>query len=155
VAVNAARGQLRSQQLFAALLSETERANKAQSDEIVAKALEYKFGWKCELERRLKLGVTGLPEPFPHPDDVVVNLRTGEVIIKGPLTKEEKAVWDHMRAGLEDSDREIEWLTKSLADPENHSNRAIIEDNLAYEKRINAIIVKAIGAAQTRVGQSR
>jgi hypothetical protein len=36
LAVNAARGQHRSQQLFAELLSETERANKQLSDEWTA-----------------------------------------------------------------------------------------------------------------------
>src|SRR5271166_1450795 len=57
LAVNAARGQLRSQQLFATLLSETERANKALNDEFLQNAIEYKRDWDRELERRRQLGI--------------------------------------------------------------------------------------------------
>ena len=94
LAVNAARGQLRSQQLFATLLAETERANKALSDEWLQTAIEYKRDWDEELERRARLGITDLPEPLPHPDDIVIDMKTGQVIIKGPMTKEDKAKWD-------------------------------------------------------------
>lgn len=80
--VNAARGQLRSQQVFTKLLSETERARKA--------AIEYKFKWERELERRQKLRVTGR-EPIPHSDDVRLDFKAEQVFFKGPMTKEEKA----------------------------------------------------------------
>ena len=50
LAVNAARGQPRSQQLFARLLSETERANKAFREEFLQNAIEYKRFWDQELE---------------------------------------------------------------------------------------------------------
>jgi hypothetical protein len=84
LAVNAARGQLRSQQLFATLLSETERANKALSDEVLQTTIEYKRDWDMELESRARLGIAGLPEPLPHPDDIVIDMKTGQVRINGP-----------------------------------------------------------------------
>jgi benzoyl-CoA reductase/2-hydroxyglutaryl-CoA dehydratase subunit BcrC/BadD/HgdB len=110
LAVKAARGRHRSQQLFAELLSETERANKQLSDEWLKTAIEYKHEWEKELARRAALGVTG-PEPLPHPDDIVIDMKTGQVTVKGPMTKEEKVVWDRLRARLDESDREIEELT--------------------------------------------
>src|SRR5580704_9042773 len=55
--------------------------------------------WEQELARRAALGITG-PEPLPHPDDIVIDTKTGQVIVKGPMTKEEKVVWDQMRARL-------------------------------------------------------
>ncbi len=79
LAVNAARGQLRSQQLFATLLSETERANKASHDAYLETAMQYKMEWEEELERRAKFGIVGLPEPLPHPDDVIFDVRSGQV----------------------------------------------------------------------------
>jgi hypothetical protein len=45
------------------MLSETERANKAITDEYLKEAIKYKFRWEEELERRKKLGING-PEPF-------------------------------------------------------------------------------------------
>src|SRR5262249_44629794 len=97
LAVNAARGRHRAQQLFAELVSETERANKRLSDELLQTAMDYKCNWERALERRAQLGLTG-PDPLPHPDDIVIDLRTGQVIVKGPMTKEEKVEWDKMYA---------------------------------------------------------
>src|SRR5580704_7024935 len=59
LAVNAARGQLRSQQLFASLLAQTESANNALAQKWFDTALEYKLQWGRELERRARLGVSG------------------------------------------------------------------------------------------------
>jgi hypothetical protein len=48
-------------------------------------AMKYKFRWDKELERRKKLGITG-PEPLPHPDDIVIDMKSDQVILKGPMT---------------------------------------------------------------------
>jgi Family of unknown function (DUF5681) len=80
--VNAARGQLRSQQIFARLLSDVESANKALNDQSLEMAIEYKASWERELERCAKLGIKG-PEPLPHPDDVIIDMRAGQVNING------------------------------------------------------------------------
>jgi hypothetical protein len=151
LAVNAARGQHRSQQLFAELLSETERANKQQSDEWLKAAIEYKHEWEQELARRAALGITG-PEPLPHPDDIVIDMKTGQVIVKGPMTKEEKVVWDQLRARLDECAREIEELSAMLKEHKNKRFRHIIEDDIAHEKRLRDIIVNAIGEWPKRDG---
>ena len=44
--VNAARGQLRSQQAFTKLVFETERDCKAQADQTLEAAIQYKFKWE-------------------------------------------------------------------------------------------------------------
>ncbi len=93
LAVNAARGQLRAAQAFMAPLSGTERANKVAHDEYLQAAITYKVQWESELERRRRSGETG-PEPLPHPDDIDIDMRTGVVAVKGPMTKEDKAKWD-------------------------------------------------------------
>jgi hypothetical protein len=151
MAVNAARGRHRSQQLFAELLSETERANKASSDELLKTAIEYKCNWEEELERRERLGVTG-PEPLPHPDDIVIDMKTGQAIVKGPMTKEEKVVWDHWRARRDACDSEIEELTATLKDRKNKRFRDQIENDIAHEKHLRDIIVNAIGEWPKRNG---
>jgi hypothetical protein len=107
LALSAARGQLRSAQTFMALLSGAERANKALRDEYLEAALAYKAEWERELERRRQSGETG-PEPLPHPDDIVIDLQTGAVAVKGPMTKEEKAKWDRKAAPLFDEAAAIE-----------------------------------------------
>jgi len=49
------------------------------------------------LERREGFGIT-TPDPIPHPDDIIIDMKTGSVRMKGPFTKEEKPAWDKLRA---------------------------------------------------------
>jgi hypothetical protein len=113
LAVNAARGQLRSQQVFTKLLTETERARKALSDHMFDVAFVYKLKWEQELERRTTLGITG-PAPLPRPDDVRLNFLTGEVTIIGPLIKQHKAELDRFHDLVEQADRVVESSTVQL-----------------------------------------
>lgn len=153
LAVNAARGQLRSQQLFARLLSETERANKASREELLQNAFEYKRRWDHELEQRRHFGVQ-LPDPIPHPDDVIIDMKTGQVRFIGPMTKEDKAKWDSLWDRVEECDDAIAKYTNDLKLPETKRYRQIIENDIAYEKRIRAIIVDGIGEPKRRVPKS-
>jgi hypothetical protein len=75
--------------MFTALLQATEKERKAEHDLTLETAIEYKTHWEDELERRTALGIVG-PDPIPHPDDVIINVKTGEVHITGPVTKQEK-----------------------------------------------------------------
>ena len=82
LAVNAARGDLRAQQLFTRLLLTTERENRRNHDELLEAVIGYKTDWERELAWRQKAGVIG-PDPVPHPDDIHVDLSTGAVRISG------------------------------------------------------------------------
>jgi hypothetical protein len=144
LAVNAAKGQHRAQQLFAELVSMTERANKALYDEYLQTMIEYKIGWERELERRRALG-TKAPDPIPHPDDIIIDMKTGEAHVHGPMTKEEAVVWDRLRLRLDDSIEEIEAMKKLAEDPESESYRQAIEDDIAFEIRLRDMIASAIG----------
>ena len=154
LAVNAARGQPRSQQIFAALVSDVENANKALNDGYLQAAIKYKVGWERELERRASLGIKG-SEPLPHPDDVIIDVRTGQVTIKGPITKEEKVEWDRMYAQIEAYDREIEEQTASLKLRRNKRYRQFIEDDIARTKQFRQIIVNAVGEPRRRNGGAK
>ena len=154
LAVNAARGQLRSQQTFANLLSRVESANRAFSDEYLREAIEYKYSWEEELERRANLGISG-PEPIPHPDDIILDRKTDRVIIKGPMTKEEKVKWDRLYARVEECDQGIAEMTASLRLRKTKPYRHLIEDEIAHEKRIRQIIVNAIGEPKRRNGEGK
>ena len=82
-------------------------------------------------------------------------MNTGQVIVKGPMTKEEKVVWDGLRARLDECDREIEELTAMLKDRKNKRFRRFIEDDIAHEKRLRDMIAKALGEPQNRNGFAR
>jgi len=70
--------------------------------------------------------------------------------VKGPMTKEEKADWDRLYDRVEESDREIAELTASLKKQKNKPYRHMIEDDIAHERKIRDIIVRAIGEPSKR-----
>ena len=96
LAINAARGQLRAQRLFAELLAATESSKKDLNDRWLETAIDYKLSWEKELQRRRKKGIKGLPDPLPHPDHVEIDFIEGTARVIGPCTKEEKAALDEI-----------------------------------------------------------
>lgn len=143
VAVNAAKGQQRAQRLFTQLLATTERENRRLHDEFLDVAITYKVEWERELERRRRLGITG-PEPLPHPDHVVVDVRNGTVRIAGPATKEEKAEWDlwlERKTLFEEELKELEAMRSNPKCP----NRRVILQEIDRTKKALKIIGRVIG----------
>jgi Family of unknown function (DUF5681) len=149
LAVNAIRGQLRSQQLFTKLLAETEQRRRLQKTLSLERAVDYKFYWGKELERQKALGIAG-PEPLPHPDDVHIDVRTGEVSIVGPWTKQEKAEWDYFDNRVEEIDREIERLTNQLKVIRIKKLHDFIEVQIADQRSHREMIVSRLGEPSKR-----
>ena len=98
IAVNAAKGNTRAQRQFVELVSTTESALKAISDEDFKVGAEYKAEWERELKRRKDLGITDLPDPVIHPDQIEIDIDNQTATIRGPRTREEKAAVDYMIA---------------------------------------------------------
>ncbi len=144
LAVNAARGQLRSQQAFMALLADTERDNKAHYDEYLKAMIEYKWHWENELDRRARLGIAGL-EPLPHPDDIVVDLWANRITFKGPRTKEEKVAWDALHARVKQCDAKINALMSDAKRRMSKQQRELLQEELLHELQTRKLIVDAVG----------
>ena len=142
LAVNAAKGNQRAQRLFAELVASVETANKHLHDQWLETAISYKVDWERELERRSTLGIVA-PAPLPHPDDIIVDMRTGLVRVKGPMTKEEKVVWDTFRERKKECDQTIAELEELLEKPDCPYRKETLED-LKHERKIRAIISRAI-----------
>jgi Family of unknown function (DUF5681) len=90
LAVNAVKGQHRSQRLFSELLASVETARLTFYNEWMETVIGYKRRWDEELTRRRVLGITHLPNPIPHPDGIKIDLKRGGARFTGPLTKEDK-----------------------------------------------------------------
>jgi hypothetical protein len=89
VAVNAANGNTRAQRIYLDLVMGAEADRSAAAAELLRAAVEGKEYWAgvfAEYDRR---GIDR-PDPVPHPDDVVIDYKTGEVRIKGPVMTEQK-----------------------------------------------------------------
>jgi len=144
LAISAAKGQARSQRLFAELLRTTEREMKAGRDEWLKTAIEYKVDWENELERRKQLGIV-LPDPIPHPDHIEIDFNTDQVFIKGPMTKKQKATWDRLRKRLSECDRAIAEFEAMLKNRKNKKTWPIVQEELEFERDLRAKLVAAVG----------
>jgi len=144
LAVNAVKGQHRSQRLFAELLASVETSNKALHDEYFNAAADYKIAWERELDRRARLGITDLPDPLPHPDHVVIDIQTGTVRIMGPVTQEQKAALDELRRRKIDFEEELAETMKMVEEAETPRMRKFWEDDAALTRRVLDVIDTAL-----------
>lgn len=138
--VKAAKGDHRSQRLFAELLASTEAANRRLHDEYLETAIAYKADWERELFRRERLGITDLPDPLPHPDDIEIDMNTGQVIMRGPMTKEEKAELDWLIGRKAAFEEDLAYSHEALAKEMNCKQRKAIEADIVRTQRILTII---------------
>ena len=143
LAVNAVKGNQRAQRLFTELLFTTERENKRLHDEWLDVATTYKVEWDRELERRQRLGIVA-PDPVPHPDHVVINYRTGEVEIKGPMTKEEKVKHDLFAKSKIEFQAELDELEQLLRDEPDYQYREQVLADIEHDKKLLEIIRRVI-----------
>jgi len=126
IAVKAAKGDHRSQKLFFEALSTVESADFEQHCEKLDLWFTYKHKWEEELERREKLGIKG-QEPLPHPDHIKFDWNTGEVIIWGPITPEEKETFEVMT----DLEKNINELRDELEETKSKKRRSEIMEKIA------------------------
>jgi hypothetical protein len=133
LAVSAAKGNNRAAQLFTQMIKVLEDENKELHASYLSTVLDYKIAWTKELRRREQLGITA-PEPIPHPDDLIVDMRTGKVTVRGPMSEAEKDWWlaadiikAEYRKNITDNKRKLQ------RDP-NHPESAIILRRIANFK---------------------
>ena len=145
IAVNAAKGHVRAQRLFSELLAATETSNKLLNDEWLDTAIGYKVEWEKELQRREKLGITDLPEPLPHPDQVIIDFDRGAASVVGPMTKKDKAKYDEIMQRRDEFAEEAEELLeyrKTLDDPKMIE---LVDEDIGRSRRIVEMIDKKLG----------
>ena len=141
IAVNAAKGQARSQKMFTQMLSTVERERLNLHNEWLQTAIEYKISWMERIEDAKRRGLPP-PQPVPHPDHIEIDMNTGEVIIKGPFTPEEKAQWDQWAVRKQEAVETIEALTSILKDETDEKVREKIQNEVNFERRTISMLSK-------------
>jgi len=119
VAVAAANGNIRAQQNYLTLLIGAEADRRMATMELFTFAVEYKEHWGRVLAERARSGASG-PEPVPHPDDVIIDPKTGEIRFDGPVSEQQwmaqerlRAMWPEFRQMLRQVDEKLK------SDPKN------------------------------------
>jgi len=135
LAHNAVKGNTRAQRLFSEMLASTETSHKRLHDEWLKTAIEYKVDWDRELARRRAHGIEA-PDPIPHPDDIIIDMRQGTVSINGPMTREEKQDRDDLLAKKQEFEEQLAQLETELNDPNMQECKSVIQDDIARTRRI-------------------
>jgi hypothetical protein len=71
-------------------------------------------------------------------------MKTGLVRMTGPMTKEEKVVWDRVRARKTECDQIIAELNDLLAGETDQAIRKSILDDIERERQLRTMISRAI-----------
>jgi hypothetical protein len=143
MAVNAARGDLRAQKTFTELVSKKEAKDKKVYDEFLKTMIDYKVGWEDEIKRCKLMGITP-PDPIPHPDHIKIDFSTGQVLITGPFTPEEKVRWDKIKDRKIAGREAIETYEQEIRSSKDEGYIKFLEDEIAFEKFIISILSKAV-----------
>lgn len=142
VAVAAAKGQARAQRLFLEMIRTVEEEHYQSRLAYIQTAMEYKVGWEDAIEDAKRRGLP-VPDPLPHPKDICINPRTGDVRIEGPVTEEERDKWNLLRARKREFLEAVEECKADLANPKCKYKKQIQEE-LEHNQRIVELISRAI-----------
>ena len=134
--VSAAQGRSRPMRYFMELLHSIEDENFSAYSAYAKAMMAYKEDVGKEFARRKKLNPSE-PDPVPHPDDIIVNMSTGAVEIRGPMTEQEKVVWD----GIEDTEATIAELEDMLVEDPNNE---VLKEDLAFRRELRKLYARAV-----------
>lgn len=141
--VAAMKGNRFAQKTMAELVTGLEQRDADARFELMGNALDYKKSWSDEIERCEKLGLP-IPEPIPHPDDIIINPGDGDVRILGPQTKEQKTHYDRATARRIEAQEEVSYFADKYRRSRCEKKKQFYLENWHWEQRMFDIINDAM-----------
>jgi hypothetical protein len=120
VVVAAANGNIRAQQIILSLVTGAEADRRMATMELFTTAVEYKERWGPILAERARSGAGG-PEPVPHPDDIIIDPKTGEIRFDGPALEEQWMAQERLRAMWPELERMLRQVNEKLESDASNS----------------------------------
>jgi hypothetical protein len=79
------KGNGPAQRASVRVITDIERDDAAVKTELLKVMIEYKTQAEREIERRRQLGIKNISDIDPHPDDILIDMATGDVYVNGEL----------------------------------------------------------------------
>ncbi|WP_370032414.1 DUF5681 domain-containing protein [Qipengyuania mesophila] len=141
--VSAMKGNRFAQKTMAELITTLEQRDHDQRFEAFGIAIDYKREWSEKIDRAKELGLP-VPEPVPHPDDIVINTNNGEVRIEGPQTKEQKDHYEKAHARRVGAQECVSHFAAKYRRSKNEEKKAFYLEEWHFEQRMFDIITDAM-----------
>jgi hypothetical protein len=135
MAVNAAKGNTRSQRLFTDMLGTIETSRNKTYSQLMEAAIDFKMKWECEFARCDSLDIPR-PDVVPHPDNVIIDFSNGTVQFNGPMTRQERTEIEECVQRIPDYEGELEFLRGQLAKARTDWEREFCRKEIAGTERI-------------------
>lgn len=141
--VAAMKGNRFAQKTMAELVTGLEQRDAEARFELFGNAVEYKHRWTEEIERCERHNLP-IPEPIPHPDDIILNPRTGGVRIVGPQTKEQKDRYDEATNRRIEAQEEVTYFAEKFRRSRSEKMKERHLENWHWEQRMFDLINDAM-----------
>ncbi|WP_432201132.1 DUF5681 domain-containing protein [Erythrobacter sp. W53] len=141
--VAALKGNRFAQKTLAELVTGLEQRDADARFELFGNAIDYKHNWSREIERCEKNGLP-VPEPLPHPDDIIVDPGNGGVRILGPQTVEQKAHFDEAMARRLEAQEAVSYFAQKYRRARSAASKAQCLEEWDWEQRMFDIINDAM-----------
>jgi hypothetical protein len=134
LALKAAKGQIGAQKLLLSSLSAVESEEKRERLKTFDDVKAYQKRIRATIKSYQKRGEDP-PEMLPHPDDIELDLETGEVFFHGPVSLEDQEIWFQLHYHKEIHEKEIEDLKSEIKRLEQGTEAA--PENDEFDENFN------------------
>lgn len=137
--VAAMKGNRFAQKTMAELVTALEQRDADARFELFGNAYEYKERWSEEIDRCKERDLP-IPDPLPHPDDIILNPSNGDVEIRGPQTREQKAHYDEARRRRIEAQESVSYYARKFERVKSEKVKAFCLQEWHFEQRMFDII---------------
>jgi len=137
--VSAMKGNRFAQRTMAELVTRLEADDHRSRMELFGTYVDYKHQWSEEIKRCQRIGIT-VPDPLPHPDDIILNPNTGEVHFAGPLTAEHKKKLDTAIERRAEAQEEVDYFAEKYRRARDPARKSRYLEDWHWEQRMFDIL---------------
>lgn len=137
--VSAMKGNRFAQKTMAELITGLEQRDHEAHIGLFGTAIEYKREWSERIDHCKARGLP-VPDPLPHPDDIVLDPNNGSVRFEGPQTAEQKAHYDKAYARRQEAQEGVSYFAEKYRRARNEGRKARYLEEWHWEQRMFDII---------------